>query len=203
MFTGLVKAIGTVEKVESNLEGSKFTFHCPRLAPEIKIDDSVSVNGVCLTATEVSSSGFSAQAVHVTLEKTNLGELKNNAQVNLELAMTLSDRLGGHLVQGHVNATAKLIKQDFKGDNVELWFEIPLTQMKYIIKEGSITLDGISLTVADIIHNQILITIIPHTWENTILKNKIIGATVNLEVDMMAKYLENFLKHGQGTNAIL
>lgn len=198
MFTGLVKALGTVENIEGNLEGLRFTFECPDLASQINIDDSVSVNGVCLTAVAITDKSFSAQAVHVTLEKTNLGTLNLNDKVNLELAMKLSDRLGGHLVQGHVNDTAKLIKQNRLGENFELWFEVPENQLKYIIKEGSITLDGISLTVADIQDNQILITIIPHTWENTVLRFKKIGDTINLEVDMMAKYLENFLKYGQG-----
>lgn len=198
MFTGLVKAIGTLTAIEKNLEGHRFTFNCPALASQIKIDDSVSVNGVCLTAVANSTTGFEAQAVHVTLEKTNLGNLEINQRVNLELAMSLSDRLGGHLVQGHVNTTATLKSISSRGENFELWFTIPAEQMKYIIKEGSITLDGISLTVADIQENNILITIIPHTWENTILQDKKIGDTVNLEVDMMAKYLENFLKHGQG-----
>lgn len=199
MFTGLIKEIGKVQKIETNLEGNKFFIACPKLAREIKIDDSISVNGVCLTAIEVTDVGFSAQAVHLTLEKTNLGMLRENTQVNLELAMRLSDRLGGHLVQGHVNATATLAAQKQRGENFELWFEVPANQLRYIVKEGSITLDGISLTVAEVVDHQILVTIIPHTWENTVLKNKKIGDTVNLEVDMMAKYLENFMKYMQGT----
>lgn len=193
MFTGLIKDIGEVLTVIENTEGKQFVI-ATELAPEIKIDDSVAVNGCCLTATKVMEKEFVVQAVHVTLEKTALANLRPGSKVNLELAMRMGDRLGGHLVQGHVNTKAILISMESIGENKNLWFEIPMDHMKYIIKEGSIAINGISLTVAEIKANEIMVTIIPHTWEYTQLKYLLINDQVNIEVDMMAKYLENFLK---------
>ena len=194
MFTGLVKDIGTIISVEENTEGKIFEIKT-NLISEIKIDDSVAVNGCCLTATKINENSFIAQAVHVTLEKTSLGYLQVGSKANLELAMRLSDRLGGHLVQGHVNAKAKLKSIEPKGNNINLWFDIPVTQMKYIISEGSIAISGISLTVAAIVENSVMVTIIPHTWHHTNLNTLNINDEVNIEVDMMAKYLENFSKY--------
>lgn len=201
MFTGLIKDKGRIINVTDNLEGKIFEIET-HLISEIGIDDSVAVNGVCLTATAVNEKTFTMQAVHVTLEKTNLGDLQTGSVVNLELALKYSDRLGGHLVQGHVNATAKVSDISNRGDNYNIWYEIPNELMKYIIKEGSIALDGISLTVADVKDNLVMVTVIPHTWNETQIHNLKIGTRVNVEVDsnavMMAKYLdsmfENYMK---------
>jgi riboflavin synthase len=201
MFTGLIKDQGRVVRVTDNLEGKTFEIET-KLTHDIKIDDSVAVNGVCLTATAVSEKTFTMQAVHVTLEKTNLGNLQNDSVVNLELALKYSDRLGGHLVLGHVNATAKVVEMSNTGENYNIWYEIPQDLMKYIVKEGSIAFDGISLTVADVKENLVMVTIIPHTWNETQIHNLKIGSTVNVEVDSnavsMAKYLdvlfENYMK---------
>ena len=201
MFTGLIKDQGLVVSVTENLEGKVFEIET-HLVPDIAIDDSVAVNGVCLTATAVNEKNFRMQAVHLTLEKTNLGDLKTGSTVNLELALKYSDRLGGHLVQGHVNATATVSDISHRGDNYHLWYKIPADLMKFIVKEGSIALDGISLTVADIKDDCVMVTIIPHTWNETQIHNLKIGSRVNVEVDsnavMMAKYLdslfENYIK---------
>lgn len=201
MFTGLIKDIGKVVLIEENLEGKVFEIKT-KLASEIKVDDSVAVNGVCLTATAISENIFRMQAVHVTLAKTNLGDLNIDSDVNLELALKYSDRLGGHLVQGHVNAVAQVKEITHLGENYNITYEIPEDLMKFIIKEGSIALDGISLTVADIKNNCVMVTIIPHTFNETQVKNLKIGTKVNVEVDsqavMMAKYLdvlfENYMK---------
>jgi riboflavin synthase len=194
MFTGLIKDLGTVLNVIDNLEGKKFEIKTS-LINDIGIDDSVAVNGCCLTTTTLNLDSFFVQAVNLTLSKTSLGNLVVGSKVNLELAMKLSDRLGGHLVQGHVNDIAILKDISSVGENYHLWFKIPEKQMKYIILEGSICLSGISLTVADIKDDLIMVTIIPHTWQNTNLSFLNINETVNLEVDMMAKYLENFSKY--------
>jgi riboflavin synthase len=201
MFTGLIKDKGKVVLIEENLEGKIFEIET-ELTPQIAIDDSVAVNGVCLTATKVSENKFRMQAVHVTLQKTNLEYLQLGSMVNLELALKYSDRLGGHLVQGHVNAVASVVEISNRGENFNVWYEIPQDLMKYIVNEGSIALDGISLTVADIKENLVMVTIIPHTWEQTQIHLLKIGTKVNIEVDsnavMMAKYLdslfENYLK---------
>ena len=193
MFTGLIKDIGKVVAIKDNLEGKIFEIET-RLTSEIAIDDSVAVNGVCLTATEVDDHKFRMQAVHITLEKTNLNELKLGSAVNLELALKYSDRLGGHLVQGHVNAVASVNEISNRGDNYNIWYEIPKDLMKYIVKEGSIALDGISLTVADIKENQVMVTIIPHTWAETQVNKLKIGTKVNIEVDSNAVLMANYIE---------
>lgn len=195
MFTGLIKEVGSLKSIQENEEGKLFQVHCPHLASMIKIDDSVATNGVCLTAVKVDHEHYWAQAVHTTLEKSNLGELNSGDKLNLELAMLPTERLGGHFVQGHVNAVATLDSIDNTGDNYNLTFTLPLEQMKFIINEGSIAIDGISLTVANVENNQVTVTIIPHTWINTNLSSKSIGDKVNIEVDMLAKYLWNFQKY--------
>lgn len=194
MFTGLIKDIGTVKAIKPNSEGKEFIIETSKLISDIAIDDSVATNGVCLTATAVTDKGFTAQAVHVTLEKTNLGKLKIGDKVNLELALRASDRLGGHIVQGHVNGIGKLTNIKQLGNNWEISFSADKSLFKYIINEGSICIDGISLTVARLKNQELTVSIIPHTYENTILHKKKVGDSVNIEVDMMAKYLENFIK---------
>lgn len=201
MFTGLIKDQGCILRIEENLEGKIFEIET-KLAHDIQIDDSVAVNGVCLTATAVSEKSFTMQAVHVTLEKTNLGFLQKNSIVNLELALKYSDRLGGHLVLGHVNGTAEVLSLENRGENYNIWYRIPDELIKFVIKEGSIALDGISLTVADIKDNEVMVTIIPHTWNETQIHFLKKGTLVNVEVDSqavhMAKYLdvlfENYIK---------
>lgn len=194
MFTGLIKDIGTIESVKSNSEGKEFVIRAPKLHRDIQIDDSVSTNGVCLTATEIKGETFKIQAVHVTLEKTNIGKLKQGNKVNLELALRPMDRLGGHFVQGHVNGVGKIKAVKRRGDNWEITVSADKNLFRYIIDEGSIAVDGISLTVAKAGSADFTVSIIPHTYEMTILHTKKIGDSVNIEVDMMAKYLENFLK---------
>jgi riboflavin synthase len=204
MFTGLIESTGLIQEIKESSSGKEFVIYCPELAPQIKVDDSVAINGVCLTAVHVTSDSFLATAVHLTLEKTNLKYLKPQERVNLELALKFSDRLGGHLVQGHVGGVATLNAIEKRGDNYEIKLSLPSDQMKYIINEGSIALDGISLTVAHVKDNEILITIIPHTWTKTQLHTRKVGDQINFEVDMMAKYLENFyryqLKAGQNVS---
>lgn len=196
MFTGLIKDIGRVSLITKNEEGLVFEIET-KLASAIAIDDSVAVNGVCLTATAVDEKKFRMQAVHLTLEKTNLGNLIVGSAVNLELALKYSDRLGGHLVQGHVNAVARVSEISHRGENYHLWYEVPKDLLGYIIKEGSIALDGISLTVADIQDSKLMVTIIPHTWNETQIHHLKVGSLVNIEVDsnavMIAKYVDSQL----------
>lgn len=197
MFTGLIKDIGTIKNITKNDEGKVFEIET-QLINEIAVDDSVAVNGCCLTATKINSQTFVVQAVHITLEKTSLNNLEVGSKVNLELALRLSDRLGGHLVQGHVNGIAVFKSMTNQGENYQLWFKLPSDLLKYVIAEGSIAIAGISLTVADIENDLVMVTIIPHTWKNTIFQYLKINDQVNIEVDMMAKYLENFSKYEKG-----
>lgn len=198
MFTGLVKEIGKIKSISRTTEGLDIEVTSHILVKEIAIDDSVSINGVCQTVVSYNSNSFKVQAVSTTLDKTNFKNLKIGSSVNLELALTLSERLGGHLVQGHVNGVGKIKKWENKGKNYVVTFSIPPELMKYVVQEGSITLNGISLTVSDINpHTNIAqVSVIPHTWDNTLFKYSAIGDEINIEVDIIAKYVENLLFHG-------
>ncbi|MCB9091010.1 MAG: riboflavin synthase [Halobacteriovoraceae bacterium] len=193
MFTGIIKELGTVKKITENKEGKEFQISCPQLVDNIEKDDSVATNGVCLTATALSPDSFTTQVVHVTLEKTSLGSLKEGSKVNLELSLTPTTKMGGHFVQGHVNTTGKVLEITPIGKNWVFKFELPKTIRKYVVKEGSIAIDGVSLTVADIDEQSFSISIIPHTLENTLFHTYQVGSIVNLEADILAKYLENFI----------
>jgi riboflavin synthase len=194
MFTGLIQELGTIESITTNPEGKEFVIKAPSLIKEIKIDDSVATNGVCLTATKIQGDTFRVQAVHMTLEKTSIGFLKPQDKVNLELSLRPNDRLGGHFVQGHVNALGKIKQIQMTGKNWEIEVSFPKELRKYMISEGSIALDGISLTIARLTDSSLTVAIIPHTLEKTSLSSKKVGDVLNLEVDMIAKYIENFLK---------
>lgn len=193
MFTGLIQDQGTITHINENTEGREFVIQT-KLASNITVDASVATNGTCLTATSKTDNAFTAQAVHITLEKTSLGTLQIGDKVNLELALRATDRLGGHFVQGHVNDTAEFIGAKSYGDNWEMEFKLPKTLLPYIVQEGSIAVEGISLTVAKLSGDIMLITIIPHTYQNTNLSFKKPGDIVNIEVDILAKYVENILK---------
>ena len=195
MFTGLVKEIGVVKSVSSNQEGKELVIYSKSLIKEISIDDSVSINGACQTATRVADDHFVVQTVHTSLEKTTLDNLRVGEEVNLELALQLTDRLGGHLVQGHVNAMAAIIDIQNKGKNYTVKAKIDREQMRYIVSEGSVTIDGISLTVANVDREQntFTVSVIPHTWLNTVLRNRKVGSVINIEVDILGKYVENLL----------
>lgn len=192
MFTGLIQDIGKVKSISRNTEGAVLTIST-KLASEIKIDDSVAVNGCCLTATKIGADFFEVQAVHVTLEKTSIGHLNTGDICNLELALRASDRLGGHIVQGHVNGLGKIQKIEQFGKNWEISVEVPTELSRYVISEGSICIDGISLTVARLNKSLITVSIIPHTLKNTNLHCKKVGSLVNIEVDVLAKYVEKFI----------
>jgi riboflavin synthase len=194
MFTGLIQEVGTIVSVGPNAEGKEFVIRAPNLIKEIGIDDSVATNGVCLTATHIKGDTFRVQAVHVTLEKTSIGHLKAQDKVNLELSLRPQDRLGGHFVQGHVNALGSIKKIESTGNNWEIEVSFPSELRKYMISEGSICLDGISLTIARLTESTLTVAIIPHTLEKTSLSGKKVGDVLNLEVDMIAKYIENFLR---------
>ena len=194
MFTGLIQEVGIIQSITSNAEGREFIIKAPHLIREIKVNDSVATNGVCLTATEIEKDTFKVQAIHMTLEKTSIGRLKLQDKVNLELSLRPSDRLGGHFVQGHVNALGTIKKITKIGNTWEIEVSFPQNLRKYMISEGSITLDGVSLTIARLTEASLTVAIIPHTLEKTSLAHKKVGDVLNLEVDMIAKYIENFLK---------
>jgi riboflavin synthase len=192
MFTGLIQNVGKISELKNNSHGREF-YITTTLASEIKIDDSVATNGVCLTATKVTKDGFYCQAVPMTLKKTTLGDLHTGDPVNLELALRYSDRLGGHLVQGHVSDVGVIQKIHSQGEAAEFTVEFPRELRRYMILEGSIAIDGISLTIASLNETSLTLAIIPHTLDNTHLSRKKVGDRVNIEVDMVAKFVENML----------
>ncbi len=194
MFTGIIEEVGEIVTVTPIENGKNLTIRARRVREGTRIGDSIAVDGVCLTVTALGSEQFSVQAVGETLEKTTLGTVQHGRRVNLERALAVGDRLGGHFVQGHVNGIGHIRTMRKRGENYLLEVEIPPPLRKYIILEGSIAIDGISLTIAHLIDVLVGINIIPHTMENTNLRYKQVGDGVNIEVDLIAKYIENLIR---------
>lgn len=193
MFTGIVEEIGIVKSLESKANGAKIVIGCQKVVEDVKIGDSIAIDGVCQTVIAFNSSEFSAEISDETLKVTTLGNLKSGNTVNLERALTLSSRLGGHIVSGHVDCVGKFINIEKLSDFYNLQFEIPEEQEKYVVYKGSITINGVSLTVANIVDNIVSVAIIPHTYNNTSLKDLKLGQDVNIETDILGKYVEKFL----------
>jgi len=198
MFTGLIQEIGEIAALERTGGQARITVRTQGIAAELKTGDSVAVSGVCLTALEIGEGRFSADLAQETLERTSLGKLKPGALVNLELPARAQDRMGGHVVQGHVDGTGRVVSlEKIKyHDDWRLVVGIPQSLEKYVAPQGSITVEGISLTVAAINENgaRVEIAIIPHTWEATNLKTLKAGDPVNIEVDVLAKYAEKMAR---------
>jgi riboflavin synthase len=184
MFTGIVEELGTVN--ERN--GGRFTFGATVVLEDLKIGDSVAVNGCCLTVVEIGGGWWRADVVDETLQRTNLADLQPGDRVNLERPVRLADRLGGHLVQGHVDAVGEIVDAA-----PELRIRTPKALLRYVVTKGSITVDGCSLTVVDVFDDGFSIAVIPHTADVTTLGRKRSGDRVNLEVDLVAKYVERLL----------
>jgi riboflavin synthase len=205
MFTGLVKEVSRVIDIKNIASGKQLYIESKSLINDIEIDDSVSVNGACQTVVKKNENGFFVESVATTLKKSTLGDLRSGDIVNLELAMRLGDRLGGHLVQGHVNGMARVLSIQTIGDNYLLNFSVPRELLKYVVLEGSITLDGVSLTISELNKESgwAQVSVIPHTWNNTKFKMLKIGDKVNLEVDILAKYVESlFHKGGKSSQSV-
>jgi len=192
MFTGLVEDIGTVELVEKGGEGARLRI-ATGLAPEIAEGDSVAVNGVCLTAAAVNTRAFSAEAMNQTLEVTALGGLEMGARVNLELAMRASGRLGGHIVQGHADGVGEVLSVEQDGFARRLRVGLAPELLRYAVAKGSIVLNGVSLTVADLGDSWASVSLIPETLERTNLGEVAPGDELNVECDVVAKYVERLL----------
>jgi riboflavin synthase len=189
MFTGIVEELGTVVAA-----GAKLQVHCSSVLSDLSIGASIAVNGVCLTAIAVTESGFAADLAPETLSRSNLGDLKAGSRVNLERPVTPMTRLSGHIVQGHVDATGEVVALDALGDgNWWLKVRVPKSLDRYLVEKGSVTLDGISLTIAAIDDDVIAVTIIPHTFANTTIGQSRVGSRLNIEVDVLAKHVEKLL----------
>ena len=192
MFTGLIQDLGRVASLDSNADGARLRI-ATRLAPEIATGDSVAVNGVCLTATAVDESGFETEAMNQTLAVTALGTVEAGDQVNLELALKASGRLGGHIVQGHVDGVGTVAAVEEDGFARRVRVELSPELLRYAVDKGSITLDGVSLTVAELGDSWVEVSLIPETLERTNLGRAAPGGKVNIESDVVAKYVERLL----------
>ncbi len=193
MFTGIVEEIGQIKGVQRNVKSVRLTVAAGKVLEDVKLGDSIAVNGVCLTVTEFSSASFVADVMPETMKRSNLGSLGSGARVNLERALKLSDRLGGHIVSGHIDGMGQIIGK--KQDDNAIWISIeaPPAILRYIIEKGSVAIDGISLTVAYVDDHSFKVSIIPHTQDETTLVGLKVGTKVNLENDLTAKYIEKFL----------
>lgn len=196
MFTGLVEALGTVVSLETRGGQARLKLDAP-FADELALGDSVAVNGCCLTAADLSD-GVSFDLLAQTLRVTSLGSLTAGSKVNLERAMRMGDRFGGHFVQGHVDATGIITRLEPSGQDHILGVSIPPHIQKLCVEKGSISIDGISLTLAELHETEAVFWITPHTWEHTHLHAAITGQAVNLEADMLAKHVEKLLESRQG-----
>jgi len=193
MFTGIIETLSTIEKINQTKTGNKIILTRNKVLDDLMDGDSISVNGVCLTITNLTNKTFTLEIVKETLTKTNLGELKTGEVVNLERALTLSKPLGGHILQGHVETTGVIVEKSIIGDSAEMTVAIDPKFLRYCIPKGSIALDGISLTIADLNENFVKIALIPHTLQNTTLGLKIEGDSLNIETDIIGKYIERLI----------
>ena len=189
MFTGLVTDLGSVAELGRTGDGARLRIETA-LAGELRQGDSVAVNGVCVTATEVNGAWFTAEAMNETLRRTSLGELTAGSRVNLELPLRVGDRLGGHIVQGHVDGLGRVVEIGDDGFSRRIRIEAGEQLLRYVVEKGSIAVDGVSLTVAEIEPRSFTVSLIPETLQRTNLGAAGVGTTVNLEVDVLAKYVE-------------
>jgi riboflavin synthase len=204
MFTGIIEEVGHIASIAEENGNRRVTVSSPHLARELKKGDSIAVSGVCLTAIEITPNSFAADLAEETWNRTSFSRIKSGALVNLELPMRANGRLGGHIVQGHVDGTGEFgaLEQIPDADNFWLRIEVPPDLTRYIIFKGSLSIEGISLTVARIEGTEVTVAIIPHTVDATNLKSLKPGDPVNLEVDLMAKYVEKMMR-GDSSNSSL
>ena len=195
MFTGIIEEVGVVKSIRMGAQSAVITIQAEKVMEDIHVGDSIATNGVCLTVTSFDKNSYSVDVMHETLRRTNLGTLKSGSRVNLERAMAADGRFGGHIVAGHVDDPGTITSME-KDDNA-IWITIRTTPavLKYIVEKGSIAIDGISLTVARVDDKSFAVSVIPHTGANTTLLEKKPGDTVNLETDMVGKYVEKLLRY--------
>lgn len=193
MFTGIIEETGVIENIKRGTNSAVLTIKAEKILEDLQLGDSIAVDGVCLTVVSIHSSSFQADVMHETLNRTILAKLGRGSEVNLERAMQLNGRFGGHIVSGHVDGMGTIV--NIQKDDNAVWFTIQAEPgiMRYVIEKGSITIDGISLTVAKVTEDTFSVSIIPHTLKMTILKNCRVGDLVNLENDIVGKYVEKLL----------
>lgn len=192
MFTGIIEGLGSIvmfDKKTSNRSAAKMKIKLDKIAKGLKVGDSVAINGVCLTAVNISKGITEFEMIGETIKKTNLGSLERGDRVNIERSLKVGERLEGHFVLGHVDGVGIISKIEKQTNQVQIWIKIPKELSKHVIKKGSITVDGISLTIVDKLKDQFSVSIIPHTMQVTNLGYKKIGDKVNIETDILGKYI--------------
>jgi len=194
MFTGIIEHLGTIDSLQLHAEGGRLTIHAPTVTPHLAVANSIAVNGCCLTVVAMQTERFSADLSGETIRKTSFGELRPGMRVNLEQPMTAGKEFGGHFVLGHVDTIGRVTRLEPEGENWWYAVEVPESFARYIVPQGSIAIDGISLTIAALDSDVLSVTIIPHTWRNTTLGGYRPGARVNLECDILAKHVEKLLR---------
>ena len=194
MFTGIVEEIGKIAGIQKGAKSAVLTIQADKVLEDVHIGDSIAVNGVCLTVTSFEKNTYTADVMNETLQRSSLGSLSIGSSVNLERAMAANGRFGGHIVSGHIDGTGTITQ--VKRDDNAIWYTImaEASLMKYIVEKGSITIDGISLTVATVSDTDFQVSIIPHTQANTVLSDRKTGDVVNLETDIIGKYVEKLLQ---------
>ena len=194
MFTGIVEEVGTVRQVIAGSRSGEIAIRAKKVLEGTKIGDSIAVNGVCLTVTSLSPDGFTADVMPETLRRSNLGRLQNGSPVDLERAMPADGRFGGHIVSGHIDGTGTIARMSREDNAVLVTIAAPAELLALVVEKGSIAIDGISLTVASVTGADFTVSIIPHTAEETVLLRKMQGDTVNLETDIIGKYVQKLLQ---------
>jgi riboflavin synthase len=192
MFTGIIEELGTVGAMDRRSDSIRLTIEAKKVLEGTQLGDSIAVNGICLTVTSLGPSYFTADVMHETMRRTGLADVRNGSQVNLERALQVGSRLGGHIVSGHIDGVGRIISITTDGIAKVIRIGIPDTMAPFIVEKGSIAIDGISLTVAAVTPDSFTVSIIPHTMANTTLLTKREGSIVNLETDMIGKYVHNF-----------
>ena len=198
MFTGIVEEIGRIKNVQRGAKSITFCIEASKVLADTKIGDSICTNGVCLTVTDISPAAegkgwFKADVMPETISKTSMAKLQVGSKVNLERALTLNTRLGGHIVSGHVDGIGHVVRKEQDDIAIWLWIECDANLMRYIIPKGSVTLQGVSLTVAKVEATRFAVSLIPHTQEKTTLHASVVGDVVNIETDIIAKYVEKLM----------
>lgn len=198
MFTGIVEEIGRIKNVQRGAKSITFCIEASKVLEDTRIGDSICTNGVCLTVTDISPAAegkgwFKADVMPETIRKTSMAKLQVGSKVNLERALTLNTRLGGHIVSGHVDGIGHIVRKEQDDIAIWLWIECDANLMRYIIPKGSVTLQGVSLTVAKVEATRFAVSLIPHTQEKTTLHASVVGDVVNIETDIIAKYVEKLM----------
>jgi len=201
MFTGIIEAVGQINTIAINAQGARISVATGSLdMADVKLGDSIATNGICLTVVDFSANSFSADVSNETLIRTGFAHYKSGQKVNLEKAMLPTTRFGGHMVSGHVDALTEIVAVEHDGNSIHYWVSMPTDLAAYIAEKGSVTIDGTSLTVNSLADGKFRLTIVPHTTQQTIISSYQVGSKVNLEVDLIARYIERLLTHKTAEN---